>query len=95
VNRSIEFDGRVLSGLTTLAPDPERAARTRHRCREILERRAGPTASSAGTLTPRREAPGTTDTVMRTTIVSIYCIVCVLYVLALVLTTAGLHGIGR
>lgn len=91
----IDVDDCGLIGLTTLAPDAERAVRTRQRCRAILERRATTAGSSTRTPEPRPVASAVGETAARQAMVGACCILCVVYVLALVLTTAGLQGMSR
>lgn len=84
-----------LAALVTIHPDPERAARTRQRCRTILERRAPAGGSLAGVPSRRAEAPTASDAVVRKALAGACCILCVVYILALAFTTAGLQGMSR
>lgn len=87
-------DDRALVGITTLQPDPERAARTRQRCRAIIERRArtGP-ATAAGM--SRVYASTVERAAVRRALVGAYGVLCVVYVLSFVLTTIRLQGMWR
>jgi hypothetical protein len=84
-----------LAALVTIHPDPDRAARTRHRCRTIIERRAPSGGSPAGMPTRRGEAPTASDAAVRTALAAACCVLCVVYVLALALTTVGLQSMSR
>lgn len=87
-------DDRALGGITTLQPDPERAARTRQRCRAIIERRARTGPAAAGV--PGRVDTSTTDrAAVRRALVGAYGVLCVVYVLTFVLTTIRLQGMWR
>jgi hypothetical protein len=89
MNRDIDVDARSLASLTTLQPDPARAAVTRERCRALLAERA----ASAGS--PKRPAhrpfPSMTGTALRNAMIAACGILCVVYVVALAITTAGLR----
>lgn len=94
---------RALAGIATLQPDLARAARTRQRCRAILERHthaavssdAGARCNEAQAAERRSKAPTTAQAAARKALVGVCCILCVVYVLALVLTTAALQGMSR
>jgi hypothetical protein len=84
-----------LAALVTMHPDPERAARTRHRCRTIIERRAPAGGSPAGVPTRRAEGPTASEAAVRKAMAGACCVLCVVYVLALALTTVGLQSMSR
>jgi hypothetical protein len=86
-------DDGVLAGLFTLGPDPDRARRSRQRCRAFIERRAG--TAAANDSRPRPRARSMATRALRKTVVGACCILCVVYVLALVFTTAGLQNLPR
>lgn len=86
---------RCLTALVTIHPDPERAARTRHRCRTVIERRAPVDGSLAGVPTRRAERPTASDAAVRKALAGVCGVLCVVYVLALALTTVGLQSMSR
>jgi hypothetical protein len=90
MKRDIEVDDRVLAGLTLLEPDLQRTERTRQRCRALLEGRAADAVSSKRPVNHRR-FPSMVSTALRNAIIAACAILCVAYVVALVLTTAGLR----
>ena len=92
--RDDDVNDRALTGITTLQADLERAARTRRRCRSIIERRAQ-ASSSPTTVTRHTEPPTVAWTAAHKLLVGTYCILCVVYVLSLVLTTVRLQVLSR
>jgi hypothetical protein len=85
---------RCLAALVTIQPDPERAAETLRRCRTVIERRVPAGGSPAGVRTGRR-APTASNATIRNALAGACCVLCVVYVLALALTTVGLHSMSR
>ena len=71
--------------LPCLAPDPERAGRTRARCRAQLERRRRRSTHMVSTVGFARRA-------LTPVVVGGFCVFFVLYVSALVTTTLRLQG---
>jgi hypothetical protein len=84
-----------LNALVTIHPDPERAARTRQRCRAIIDRRAPAGGSLAGAATRRAEAPTGSEAAVRKALAGACCVLCVVYILALAFATVGLQGMSR
>jgi hypothetical protein len=91
MKRDIGPDDCVLTGLSTLESDPQRAARTRQCCRAALERRARPTESFASEA-HATHAPRHAATALRKAFACAVCILWLVYVVALIATTVGLQG---
>jgi hypothetical protein len=90
MNRDIDVDVRPLASLPAVAPDPQRAEQTRQRCRALLERRVVAAASEKYG-SERRQLPSRAAAAWRNAMVAACGILCIVYVVALVLTTAALQ----
>lgn len=84
-----------LGALVTIQPEPERAARTRRHCRTIVEQRAQAGGSPAGMPARRVEGPAASEATVRKALAGACCVLFVVYVLALALTTVGLQSMSR
>jgi hypothetical protein len=90
---TVERDS-LLTGLSTLPPDPVRSARTRQRCRTALQRRvrvADPVGDERGAGSGRRQPTGA-ELAFRKSLAGAVGILCVVYVAALIAITMSLQS---